>query len=162
MDQTEQTQRQLLRHTLAVIAYRGGKTVAHAPAEFAAFNAEATDRTPARILAHIGDLFDWALGLVQGRYAWHDSTPLAWEQEVARFYAALQRFDEYLASDAPLQAPVERLLQGPLADALTHVGQLAMLRRLAGAPIKGENYFKADIVAGRLGVEQARPAAEFE
>jgi hypothetical protein len=162
MDQTEQTQRQLLRHTLAVIAYRGGKTVAQASAEFATFNAEANDRTPARILAHIGDLFDWALTLVQGQQAWHDSTPLAWEQEVARFYATLQRFDEYLASDAPLQAPVERLLQGPLADALTHVGQLAMLRRLAGAPIKGENYFNADIVAGRLGTDQPRPAIEFD
>jgi hypothetical protein len=155
-------QRQLLRHTLAVIAYRGGKTVTNAPAEFATFNAEATARTPARILAHIGDLFDWALTLVQGQQAWHDSMPLAWEQEVARFYATLQHFDEFLASDAPLQASVERLLQGPLADALTRVGQLAMLRRLAGAPIKGENYFKADIVAGRLGGEQTRPAVEFD
>ena len=136
MNPVQNAQRQLLRHTLATIAYRGGKTVADAPAEFAAFKADATSRTPAQILAHMGDLFDWALALVQDRQAWHDATPLPWEQEVASCFAALQRFDEYLAADAPLHAPVERLLQGPRADALTHVGQLAMLRRMAGAPLR--------------------------
>src|SRR5262245_51067977 len=149
------TQRALLRHAVATVAYRGGKAVANAPAAFAAFSAGETSRTPAQILAHIGDLFDWALGLAKGQYAWHDSTPLEWEQEVARFYATLQKFDDYLASDAPLLAPVERLFQGPVADALTHVGQLTLLRRLADAPIKGENYFKAEIAAGRMGTAQS-------
>src|SRR5687767_15303337 len=74
---------------------------------------------------------------------WYNSPPLPWEDETARFYAALQSFDSYLASDEPLGAPVEKLFQGPIADALTHVGQIAMLRRIAGCPIKGENYFKA-------------------
>jgi len=155
-------QRALLRHTVATVAYRGGKAITDAPAEFAAFNAGETTRTPAQILAHIGDLFDWALQLVQGQYAWHNSTPLEWEQEVARFFATLQKFDEYLASDAPLNAPVEKLFQGPVADALTHVGQLTLLRRLANAPIKGENYFKAEIAAGRVGAQQTTPRVEFD
>lgn len=162
MTESTTAQRELLRHTVATVAYRGGKAVTNAPANFATFSAGETSRTPAQILAHIGDLFDWALALAQGQYAWHDSTPLEWEQEVARFFAALQKFDEYLASDAPLLAPVEKLFQGPVADALTHVGQLTMLRRLAAAPIKGENYFKAEIASGRLGTEQASTRVEFD
>jgi hypothetical protein len=162
MIESNTAQRELLRHTVATVAYRGGKAVANAPAEFAAFRSGETTRTPAQILAHVGDLFDWALALAQGQYVWHNSTPLAWEQEVARFFAALQKFDEYLASDAPLGAPVEKLFQGPVADALTHIGQLTLLRRLAGAPIKGENYFKAEIVSGRVGAEQSTARVEFD
>jgi len=108
-----------------------------------------------------GDLYDWALSQAKGAEAWRDSTPLEWDAEVARFFAALRRFDDYLASDAPLAAPIEKIFQGAIADSLTHVGQLAMLRRLAGARIKGENYAKADIAAGRVGPEQTAPRREF-
>jgi hypothetical protein len=154
--------RDLLRHTVATVAYRGGKAVRGAPAAFASFRAGETTRTPAAILAHIGDLFDWALSIARGAQAWNNSTPLAWDQEVARFFATLQRFDDYLASDAPLACEPEQLFQGPVADALNHVGQIAMLRRLAGAPIKGENYYRAEIVSGRVGAEQALPRREFD
>ncbi len=154
--------RALLRHVIATIAYRGGKTLRGAPAEFADFKAGPATRTPAEILAHVGDLLDWALSMMQGAQAWQDSTPLEWEPEVARFHAALAAVDAFLASDAPIACPVDRLFQGPLADALTHVGQLAMLRHLADAPIRGENYFRADIAAGRVGAEQAAPVREFK
>jgi hypothetical protein len=154
--------RVLLRHTVATVAYRGGKAVRDAPASFAAFSADGTPRTPARILAHIGDLFDWALTQAKGAEAWSDSTPLEWDREVDRFFATLQRFDDYLASDAPLAAPPERIFQGAVADALTHVGQLAMLRRLAGARMKSENYSRAEIVPGRVGPQQAPPRREFD
>jgi len=154
--------RDLLRHTVATVAYRGGKAVRGAPAAFASFRAGETTRTPAAILAHIGDLFDWALSIARGAQAWNNSTPLAWDQEVARFFATLQRFDDYLASDAPLACEPEQLFQGPVADALNHVGQIAMLRRLAGAPIKGENYYRAEIVCGRVGAEQTLPRREFD
>ena len=153
--------RELLRHTLATIAYRGGKTLRGAPDSFAAFKSGDNGRTPADILAHVGDLFDWALSLARGAEAWHNSTPLAWPQEVERFFAALTAFDAYLASDAPLATPAEQLFQGPVADALTHIGQLAMLRRMSGSPIKGENYRTADIVIGRCGHEQSNPRREF-
>jgi len=49
------------------------------------------------------------------------------------FSPALKKFDDYLASEKPLQAPAEKLFQGPIADALTHVGQIAMLRRMAAS-----------------------------
>lgn len=150
---------ELLRHTLATLAYRGGKTVRNAPASFADFNGGG--KAPGKILAHIGDLLDWGLSMADGTRQWHDSTPLPWDQESQRFFAALRKFDDYLASGKPIQAPVEKLFQGPVADALTHVGQLAMLRRLAGVPIKAENFFAADIAVGRVGPEQAPPKREF-
>ena len=154
--------RSFLRHTVATVSYRGGKAVRGAPASFASYSADGTPRTPAKILAHIGDLFDWALSQAKGAEAWTDSTPLEWDQEVDRFFASMARFDEFLASDTPLAVPHERIFQGAIADALTHVGQLAMLRRLAGAKIKGENYSRADIVAGRVGAEQSAPGREFD
>ena len=154
--------RQLLRHTVATVAYRGGKGLRGAPESFAAFTTGDSPRTPAKILAHMGDLFDWALSLAQGEAAWHDSKPLSWDVELARFFAALKKFDDYLASSEPLRCSAEGLFQGPIADALSHVGQIAMLRRLAGCPIKGENYFKAEINAGRVGSEQAAPRREFD
>ncbi len=153
--------RALLRHTIATVAYRGGKAVRAAPETFAAYTPDGTPQTPAKILAHIGDLFEWALSQAQGAEAWNDSTPQAWDREVERFFVTLQRFDDFLASDAPLAATPERIFQGAIADALTHVGQLAMLRRLSGAKMKAENYSRADIVAGRVGAEQTPPRREF-
>jgi len=154
--------REFLRHTVATAAYRGGKTLRGAPESFGAFRAGDSSRTPVQILTHIGDLFDWALTMASGEAAWKDSQPLAWNEEVQRFFGTLKRLDDYLGSTKPLHNPAEKLFQGPLADALTHIGQLAMLRRLAGCQIKGENYFKADIVAGRVGVEQTAPRREFD
>ena len=156
------TERGMLRHTLATLAYRGGKAVRDAPAGFAEFKAGSTTRSPAEILAHLGDLLDWALSMACGESVWRDSTPLPWPQEVARFHEALRRFDAQLASDAPLATPAETLFQGPVADALTHVGQIAMLRRMFGAPVRAENYARAEIVAGRVGPEQAAPGREFD
>ena len=151
----------LLRHALATLAYRGGKALRGAPPEFAAFSIGNPPRTPGQILAHMGDLLDWSISIVDGRETWYNSPPLAWEQGSARFFAALEAFDRRLASGAPLACPIEKLIQGPIADALTHVGQIAMLRRLAGCPIPGENYFAADIAPGRVGAQQAQPVQEF-
>jgi hypothetical protein len=155
-------ERQLLRHTVATLAYRGRKTLQGAPDTFASFRSCDGARTPGQILAHIGDILDWALSLAYGTHEWHDSTPLPWPREVDRFFAALEAFDGALRSDAPLRCPAEKLFQGPIADALTHVGQLALLRRMAGSPVRGENYYLAGITAGRVGQEQAPPATEFD
>lgn len=155
-------EREFLRHTLATVAYRGGKAIRSAPPEFAGFGAASSDRTPARILAHVGDLFEWALSMAEGREASHDSTPLGWDEECARFHARLAAFDARLADEAPLAVDCGRLFQGPIADALTHVGQLAMLRRMAGAAIRGENYSRAGIAVGRVGPDQAPPRREFD
>jgi hypothetical protein len=152
----------LLRHTLATLAYRGGKALRGAPAGFAEYRAAPGGRTPLQILAHMGDLFDWALKLADGKHEWHNAAPLPWEQEVARFFAVLEAFDRRVASGDPLGSSAEKLFQGPIADALTHVGQIAMLRRMAGCAVRGENYFRATITAGRAGAEQAAPAVEFD
>jgi hypothetical protein len=153
--------RQLLRHALATIAYRGGKTLRGAPPEFASYMASENGRTPAQILAHVGDLFDWALSIALGEQKWKNTNPLPWEFEAERFFAALKAFDDLLASDQSLAVAPERLFQGPVADALTHVGQIAMLRRMAGCPMRGENYYKAEITTGRVGSDQAAPKQEF-
>lgn len=154
--------RELLRHTVATVAYRAGKAVRHAPPAFAGYRCGPTSRTPAQILAHMGDLYDWALWMARGRHEWHDSTPLPWDDEVARFFAALAAFDAYLAGSEPLGRPAEMLFQGPVADSLAHIGQLTMLRRLAGSPVRAENYAKAEITTGRVGAEQAAPRVEFD
>lgn len=157
-----ESSRQLLRHTLATVAYRCSKALRGAPEHFSSFHIGDKTRTPVQILAHMGDLFDWALAIAKGQQAWHDSAPLAWDAEVARLFEALKKFDDYLASSETLGGSAEDLFQGPIADALTHIGQIAMLRRLAGSPVKGENYFKADVAIGRLGPEQTAPRREFE
>src|SRR5271157_2982843 len=131
--------RSLLRHALATLAYRGGKAIRGAPPSFADYRCGETSRTPGKILAHVGDLMDWGLAMAEGRREWHDSAPLAWEKECERFFTALKKFDDYLASEKPLRVSVEKLFQSSIADALTHIGQIAMLRRMAGVPIKGEN-----------------------
>ncbi len=154
--------RELLRHTVATLAYRGAKAIHNAPASFPSVHAGQTTRTPAQILAHVGDLLDWALWMARGKHVWHDSQPLPWDQEIARFHEALKKLDEYLSSDEPLGNPPEKLFQGPIADAFTHIGQIAMLRRLANAPVRGENYFKAEIVTGRVGPEQSAERVEFD
>lgn len=154
--------RELLRHTVATLAYRGGKTLRCAPPGFTGFRISEKTRAPGEILAHVGDLLDWALSLARGKQEWHNSPPLAWDQGTERFFTALAALDACLSSDGPLGCPVEKLFQGPVADALTHIGQIAMLRRLAGAPVRAENYLRAGIAAGKVGPEQAPPAFEFD
>jgi hypothetical protein len=150
----------LLRHTLATLAYRGGKALRGAPPEFAHFSGGT--RTPGQILAHIGDLLDWALAMAHGRKDWHDSPAAEWDAGSARFFAGLEALDARLAEAEPPAVSPEKLFQGPIADALTHIGQIAMLRRMAGCPIRGENYFIAEVATGRVGSEQAPPRVEFD
>ena len=150
---------ELLRHTLATVAYRATRALEGAPEEFGEF--AGAGRRPVEILAHMGDLFDWALTAVRGEMRWHNSTPLEWKAEKQRFFAALTALDAALASNEAMRAPIDRLMQGPVADALTHVGQLAMLRRLAGCPARGENFYAAGIAAGKVNCEQPEPIAPF-
>jgi hypothetical protein len=153
-------QRQLLRHLIATLAYRTAKALRGAPETFADFQAPGGAKTPVRILSHMGDLFDWALRMAQGGKEWREAIAMPLPQESARFFASLKAFDDFLASEAPLQS-VERMLQGPIADALTHTGQLALLRRQAGSPIRAEAFFISEIAAGRVGADQAPPKREL-
>src|SRR5215471_288744 len=150
-----------LRHAVATLAYRGGKVVRKAPAEFSEFQTGEGSRAAGQILAHVCDLLDWVLSQAQGKERWRNSKPRAWSEDSERFFAALAAFDEYLASGEELHAPPEKMFQGAIADALTHVGQIAMLRRLVGAPVRGENYSVAKIEMGRTGSDQNKPVSEF-
>jgi len=105
---------------------------------------------------------DWALAQVESRKEWRDSPPLDWHTEIARFYAAIAALDSRIAADGLGPVNVEKLFQSAIADAFTHTGHLAMLRRMAGIPVRGENYARADITAGRVGPEQTPPRSEFE
>jgi len=158
---TSDASRDFLRHTLATLAYRGGKAVREAPEGFATLKISESSRTPVQILAHIGDLLEWLVSLADGG-TWHNAEPQAWDAEVARFFDALARCEARLADGKPLACSAEQLFQGPIADAFTHVGQLTMLRRVGGLPVRGENYFRADIAAGRVGREQTAPRREFD
>jgi hypothetical protein len=151
-----------VRHALAVVAYRGAKALRGAPADFAQFKVGPTSREPIQILAHINDLYDWALSMARGKWEWKNSTPGAWDAEVGRFHAGLAAVDAWLESGKPLGTPIEKFISGPIADSLNHIGQINMLRRLAGSPVKGESYARAEIVTGRVGPNQAASKAEFD
>jgi hypothetical protein len=150
-----------IRHALATLSYRLGKVLRGTPAEFRYFRAAEGVRTPGEILAHIGDLMDWALAQVEGRKEWRDSASLEWEQEIARFFRAIEALDERIAAHGLGAAKAEKLFQSAIADALTHTGQIALLRRMAGIAVRPENYAAADIAVGRVGPQQAAPRAEF-
>lgn len=154
--------RDCLRHSLATLAYRGGKVLRGAPERFGSFQAGGSSRSPAQILAHVCDLLDWSISFVRGNGAWRNSAPAAWADDVGRFHEALATLDAEISERDPAGYPWARVFQGPLADALTHVGQLALLRRLAGIPVRGENYFLADIAAGCVGADQPAPRREFD
>ena len=151
--------RELLRHTLATLAYRATRALENAPITFGDF--AGGGRRPVQILAHMGDLMVWSLSMALGSPTWRDTQPLDGHQEEQRFFRALASFDAFLASKATLHAPVERLLQGPVADALTHTGQLAMLRRMAGSPVHGENFYDAAVTIGQVGSVQPAPVKSF-
>ena len=155
--------RHFLRHTCATLAYRAAKATRGASPAFGDFKASPTSRTPCEILAHMGDLLDWALGMAAlGKSEWADATPLPWDEQVRCFHDRLAAFDARLASDEEILWSLEVLFQGPVADALQHVGQLTYLRRLAGEAMKGESYARADVLVGRVGAEQTPPRSEFD
>lgn len=158
----DDTERLLLRHMLATIAYRGGKALRDAPAGFGAFRPEGVFNTPLSLVAHIADLLEWTRRWCDGdEESYRIGVPATWDDEVARVYLALSALDARLASDEPIAVPLTRIFQAPIADALTHVGQIALLRRMAGAPVLGEAYRMAAIEPGRVGPEQAPPGREF-
>jgi hypothetical protein len=152
--------RELLRHMLSTVAYRTSRALEGSHEEFASF--DGAGRKPVEILAHMGDLLDWALSAAVGKPSWRVSQPLEWAEEQRRFFASLRALDAHLASRKQLHTPIERLMQGPVADALTHVGQLAMLRRLAGSPTRGENFVVAAIAVGQVDAEQPEPVRPFQ
>ncbi len=143
---------QILRHVLATLAYRTRQVIKEVPDGYADFAAGSGVRTPVEILHHMSTLITYAV-LTFGDEEWQPLETVSWEQEKQRFESALRSLDRRLADgDEPRQQTLLKLLQGPISDAMTHVGQLATLRRMAGLPVPGESFVKAPIEAGRLDI----------
>ena len=154
--------RAVLRHLAATLAYRAAKVLRDVPSGFEAATFGPSTRRPVQIVAHMADLMTWALTLARGESIWTAAGSDNWDVEVRRFFDGLAAVDRELSSEGAFTGSVEKLIQGPLADALTHVGQLAILRGMTGAPIRPESYARADIAPGRVGLEQAPPVREFD
>jgi len=152
--------RGLLRHFLAAIAYRTQKAVRAAPPAFPDYSPGRQVRTPVDLLRHMTSVLGYARTyFVGGSYPTHPDRLPSWADEIDRFHAMLGEVDRLLAEGVPLREITERqLLQGPLSDVMTHVGQLAVLRRLSGSPIPPENFIFAEVDPSRLGPDQAAPA----
>jgi hypothetical protein len=154
--------RAVLRQLAATLAYRAAKVLRDAPAEFAAHSFGDSTRQPVNIVAHMGDLMTWGVSIARGGHEWKPAGGTDWQREVDRFFTGLAALDAELATDGQFNGDINKLIQGPLADALTHVGQLAMLRGMMGKPVRPESYARAVITAGRVGLDQEAPRAEFD
>lgn len=149
--------RKMLRHFLAALAYRTQKALREAPEEFANFDAGSEVRTPHELVLHMRSVLGYARTFfIGGRYP--KQQPKTWQEDIKDFHYMIEDLGKYFDSDMPLvETTEERLLQGPLSDAMTHAGQLAMLRRLAGYPVPAENFVKADINDTNLTPNQPAP-----
>jgi len=154
--------RTVLRQLVATLAYRAAKVLRDAPLDFATSSIGDHTRRPVQIVGHMADLMAWGLTIARGDIKWTPESSGDWKTEVDRFFAGLAALDTELSIDGPFTGSIEQLIQGPLADALTHVGQLAMLRGMAGHPVRPESYARAEISAGRVGLDQAAPRREFD
>ena len=152
----------VLRHLVATLAYRAAKAVRDVPSEFPHTVVSPTTRRPVLIVAHMADLMAWGMSLAEGRSEWTAAGSDDWRVEVQRFFSGLEALDRRIASSSLPPESIQKLIQGPLADALTHVGQLAMLRGMTGAPLRPESYARARVVRGQVGPDQASPGFEFD
>ena len=151
-----------IRHTLATLAYRAEKVLRDVPEGFPSTRTGTTTRTPLQILTHMCDLMEWGERMSRGVRRWQHSASADWDEAHARFFAGLAALDAALAEAAPDDAAQEAIFQGPIADALTHVGQLALLRGMAGIPVRPESYARAAIRTGVVGLSQAAERVEFD
>lgn len=165
---TANDKHEVLHHYLAALAYRTQKALRGAPPDFATFEAGHGLRTPHLLVKHMSDVMNHACRCFGDERAMLEPLP-TFEEEIARFHAILETLGAHCAAGtAPIEdtppagATLERLLQGPFSDAMTHAGQLAMLRRMAGSPIPPESFMAAAITPGNLSARQPEPVEPFE
>ena len=149
--------RRLLQHFLAALAYRTQKAVRGAPASYAEFSAYTHSRTPHELVWHMTGVIGYARTFLHGG-EWAPPRLDTFADELQRFHDTLEQLGADFANPALAAAITdEQFLHGPLADAMTHVGQLAMLRRMVGSPVPSENFIMADVRADNLGADQPEP-----
>ena len=154
--------REFLRHTVATLAYRAEKVLRDSPDAFAACRLSPSSRSAVEIVSHLGDLLEWAERMARGEYVWDPQPSTDWAAACDRFFLRLKTLDAALVDASLEKYPAPVIFQGPIADALTHVGQLAIMRGVAGAAVRPESYARAQIQTGRVGREQAAIRKEFE
>jgi hypothetical protein len=152
----------LIRHTVATLAYRAEKALRDAPDGFADYRLSPASRTPLEIVSHMGDLVEWAERMARGEYLWAPGPATDWPSACDRFFRGLLALDTALGESTFEKYSTDVIFQGPIADALTHVGQLAMIRGAIGVPVRPESYARAEIVVGRVGREQSAARKEFD
>jgi hypothetical protein len=154
--------RALLRHTVATLAYRAEKVLRDPPDGFADARVSEAGRSALDIVHHLGDLMEWATRMAEGTYKWAPNPADGWEPACRRFFDGLAALDAVIVTSDFADFTEAVIFQGPVADALTHIGQLAMLRGVVGAPVRPESYARAAIEAGRVGREQSSVRKEFD
>jgi len=143
----------ILRHLVATIAYRASRSLRNVPEGFESVRLDDTAMSAGELILHMTNVMAFALATVRQTDRLQHRA-LAWPQEVTRFYSLLGELDSKLAAGAVLEEGMDlRLVQGPLADILTHIGQLHAMRRKAGAPVDSASYIKADVRIGRIPLE---------
>lgn len=151
--------RVLLRHFLAALAYRTQKALRDHPADFGDFRAGPNVRTPHELLWHMTGVIGYARTFMRGG-TFAPPRLATMEAEIERFHATLELLAlDFADPTSAASISDEQFLHGPLADTMTHVGQLALLRRLAGAPVPSENFIYADVRAANLSATQSLPVA---
>jgi hypothetical protein len=155
--------RALLTHFLAALAYRTQKALRGAPDNFGSFRIKDGVRTPSELVRHMTSVLGYARTFFVGGSYWPDPLPTL-SDEIERFHQMIELLAQHLRNGDSFLNDIteERLLQGPLADAMTHAGQLAMLRRLVGDPVPPENFIVAQIKSDSLGIDQADPVSPDE
>jgi hypothetical protein len=151
-----------LRHTVATLAYRAEKVFRNVPADFAQFRPSPNSRSALALVGHLGDLMEWAGRMTRGENRWMAVPQTSWDSAADRFFRGLASLDAALAEARSESLGYEVIFQGPIADALSHVGQLAMMRGMAGVPVRPESYARANITAGRVGRDQDGVRTEFD
>lgn len=162
MNDPHHSARHLLRHTVATLAYRAEKALRDAPDTFVHYRLSPSSRTPIEIVSHMGDLIEWADRMARGEYLWAPQPSSDWAAACDRFFQDLLTLDATLATSTFQNYSPDVIFQGPIADALTHVGQLTMIRGAASAPVRPESYARAEIAVGRVGREQSTARKEFD
>ena len=151
-----------LRHTIATLAYRAEKALRDAPPHFAEFRASPHSRTALALVAHLGDLMEWGERMARGERRWQAVAQTSWAPAIERFFRGLAALDAAVAEAQASSLNHEAIFQGPVADALTHVGQLTLMRGMAGSPVRPESYARANITTGRVGRDQDTSRTEFD
>jgi hypothetical protein len=151
-----------LRHTIATLAYRAEKALRDVPPGFAEFQPSPQSRSALALVAHLGDLMEWGERMARGEKRWQAVPQTSWESATDRFFRALAALDAAVMEAPSASLSHDVIFQGPVADALTHVGQLTMMRGIAGGPVRPESYARANITVGRVGRDQDASRSEFD